>query len=244
MFPCCRLIRSDMSYILEALKKVDRERGMGGVPGLATPHEVRRPQIRSNRWLWIIVAMLSVNAVLVFVLLSDRDKEDANSPVPAQVAAEREPVPTTEPPVQAVQPVSEVAAGIEPDPEKQVLPESRPEQSRGELVMLPEPAYPQNPEPAMPMEDTADIGIADMTTAQDHSPLQSWFELPQDIRNNIDLPRLDVHVYSEDPRKRFIMVDLQKFREGERLPSGLVVEEILPDGVVLSYQGERFRVDK
>ena len=40
------------------------------------------------------------------------------------------------------------------------------------------------------------------------------------------------------------MVNLQKFREGESLPSGLVVEEILPDGMVLSYQGERFRVDK
>jgi len=233
-----------MSYILEALKKVDRERGMGGVPSLATPPEVRRPQIHSNRWLWIMVALLSANAVLVFVLLTARDEGDANSPVPAQVAAEREPVPKTEPPVQAVQPVSEAVAGIESVPQKQAMPESRPAQSGGELVMLPEPAYPQNPGPAVPLEDTADTGINDMTTAQDNTPLQSWFELPQEIRNNINLPRLDVHVYSEDPRKRFIMVDLQKFREGERLPSGLVVEEILPDGMVLSYQGERFRVDK
>lgn len=233
-----------MSYILEALKKVDRERGMGGVPGLATPHEVRRPQIRSNRWLWIIVALLSANAVLVFVLLSGRDEGDANSPVPAQVAAEREAATATEPPVQALQPVSEAPADRAPLPEKPVMPESRPARSGGELVMLPEPAYPQNPEPAMPMEDTADTRVDDMRSAQDNSPLQSWFELPQEIRNNINLPRLDVHVYSEDPRKRFIMVDLQKFREGERLPSGLVVEEILPDGMVLSYQGERFRVDK
>ena len=43
-----------MSYILEALKKADQERGIGAVPNLATPHEVKHPQSRSYRWLWVL----------------------------------------------------------------------------------------------------------------------------------------------------------------------------------------------
>ena len=83
-----------------------------------------------------------------------------------------------------------------------------------------------------------------MAIARDHSQLQSWFELTQELRNKLDLPRLDVHVYSQESQGRFILVNLKKYREGERLPSGLLLEEILPDGMVMSYQGERFRVEK
>ena len=66
-----------------------------------------------------------------------------------------------------------------------------------------------------------------MTTARDNSRLQSWYELPQEFRNKLDLPRVDIHVYSEEPQERFILVNLEKYREGERLASGLVLEEIL-----------------
>jgi len=83
-----------------------------------------------------------------------------------------------------------------------------------------------------------------MITAEDNSQLQSWFDLPQEFRNKLELPRLDVHVYSQEPQGRFILVNLKKYREGERLPNGLVLEEILPDGMAMSYQGERFRVKK
>jgi general secretion pathway protein B len=81
-------------------------------------------------------------------------------------------------------------------------------------------------------------------TAKDNSQLPSWYELPQDFRNRLDLPRLDLHAYSEEPQNRFILVNLKKYREGEKLESGLVLEEILPDGMVMSYQGERFLVEK
>ena len=58
------------------------------------------------------------------------------------------------------------------------------------------------------------------------------------------MPRMDVHVYDSDPRRRFVLIDLQKFREGDRLSNGAVLEEILPDGIVLSYQGRRFHYGK
>jgi general secretion pathway protein B len=233
-----------MSYILEALKKADQEHDIGAVPDLATSHEAERPQPRSYRWPWIIVTLLSINAVLVVMLLKDKFAEDAEVPVTAQVQLERQTALINDQRVQPIQQTSEAPISEAPTPEKPVLPENEPILSAGELVMLPEPAYLQDSKPLTLPEEELDMQMDAMATAKDNSQLQSWYELPQEFRNRLDLPRLDVHVYSEEPGRRFILVNQEKYREGERLASGLVLEEILPDGMVMSYQGERFRVEK
>ena len=45
------------------------------------------------------------------------------------------------------------------------------------------------------------------------------------------MPRLDVHVYDSDPQRRFLLADLKKYREGDTLANGAVIEEILPEHV-------------
>jgi general secretion pathway protein B len=112
------------------------------------------------------------------------------------------------------------------------------------LVVLPEPANLQNSRPASLPDEDVDMRRDATATPQEIEQLQSWYELPQELRNRLDLPRLDLHAYSEEPQNRFILVNLKKYREGERLESGLVLEEILPDGMVMSYRGERFLVEK
>jgi general secretion pathway protein B len=53
---------------------------------------------------------------------------------------------------------------------------------------------------------------------------------------------LDLHVYSAAPQQRFVFVNSRKYREGEALQEGPVVEQITTSGVVLSYRGARFRL--
>ena len=69
-------------------------------------------------------------------------------------------------------------------------------------------------------------------------------ELPLEFRSGFQAPRIDVHVYAEQPRKRFILVNLQKFREGDTLQNGAVLEKILPGSIQVFYQGKRFRIDR
>ncbi len=230
-----------MSYILEALKKAEQERDIGAVPNLATPHEVEHPQPRSYRWLWVIVALLSINVVLVVLLLQDRDAEVAGT---AQAPPEPRPPLAGDGPAQPIRQAGEVTISEAPVPEKTRVPESGQMPSAGELVVLPEPANVQNSRPLPVPEEELDKRTDAMAAAEDISRLPSWYELPQEFRNRLDLPRLDLHAYSEEPQNRFILVNLKKYREGERLESGLVLEEILPDGMVMSYRGERFLVEK
>ena len=230
-----------MSYILEALKKADQERGMGAVPSLATPQEIEHPRARSPRWPWVVVTLLLVNAVLVAMLLRD---DDAETPVVAEAPLKRPPTPVSNPPAQVIQETTGAAASKTSDSRKTVLPEKARPGSAGGLVVLPQPANARSPAPSIPLDRGSPARTEARTPQGDASQLRSWYELPAETRSRLDLPRLDIHVYSEDPKDRFILVKLKKYREGERLDSGLVLEEILPDGMVMSYQGERFLVDK
>jgi general secretion pathway protein B len=223
-----------MSYILEALKKADRERTLGEVPDLEAAHwGVRRPQ-RSWRWLWIVVVLLLFNAVLLGYLLS-RDEADVE-PV-ADSTPEAPPVMVSPPvPADSTPPEQEPAEGpvFTVRPKVAVLPHvaSRPAVDASRQVPVPAARVVQAQQPL----------VEPASAVEAEHP--EWGELPLEFRSRFTLPRIDVHVYSEQPRRRFILVDLQKYREGETLNSGAVLEKIQPNSILLYYEGTRFRVDR
>ena len=66
--------------------------------------------------------------------------------------------------------------------------------------------------------------------------------LYQQIVDSAGLPslHLDLHVFADRPRDRFVMINMHRLGEGDSLPEGVRVETIRPDGVVLTYRGTRF----
>ena len=86
-----------MSYILEALKKSEQERGHGGSPGIQTIHSssLSYREHRKPLWPWLLFAILCVNlAMLVYFVLSRSDGDAgmqplvASAPTPTQVIPE------------------------------------------------------------------------------------------------------------------------------------------------------------
>ncbi len=61
---------------------------------------------------------------------------------------------------------------------------------------------------------------------------------------NVGVPplNLDVHVYSSQPAKRFVFINLAKYQEGDAISGNLNVESINPVGAILNYKGFRFRI--
>ncbi len=57
-----------------------------------------------------------------------------------------------------------------------------------------------------------------------------------------ELPALDlnVHVHAAEPGQRFVMINLSRYREGDRVAPGLTVAAIFPGGVVLQDGQGRF----
>ena len=61
-------------------------------------------------------------------------------------------------------------------------------------------------------------------------------------RGSVPPLHLDLHVYVAQPQQRFIFVNSRKYKEGDTLAEGPLVEQITPDGAVLNFQGSRFRL--
>lgn len=229
-----------MSYILEALKKVEQERTIGKVPGIASGYE---PSGRagSSPWVWVLVGVLVVNALLLVIALWPQKNTDTvtkqveNQHVFTPPAA---PEPAASPPRTAA-PVKQVAS-VKP------VSKDKPPVALRPLPPLPEP---------VPIAEV-ETPVAKVTGAGDQAGPQPVVET--ESRNN-NLPvwpqvssrlfqqinsglRLDVHVYSKLPEERFVLINMQRYREGEQLQEGPVVDEITPSEVILSFRGQRFRV--
>jgi len=55
---------------------------------------------------------------------------------------------------------------------------------------------------------------------------------------------LDIHVFAPDSAKRFVFINMRKYREDERLEEGAVVEAITETGVILRQNGNRFTLER
>ncbi|MGB7740046.1 MAG: general secretion pathway protein GspB [Steroidobacteraceae bacterium] len=61
-------------------------------------------------------------------------------------------------------------------------------------------------------------------------------------RGGVAALHLDLHVYAAQPQQRFIFVNSRKYKEGDTLAEGPLVEQITVDGAVLNFRGSRFKL--
>lgn len=239
-----------MSFILDALKKSESERQnrsgaeFSSIPA-SSPAPARRP------WPWLIGALLAINlAVLLGILF----RPGTGSPTPAapvsaapapQAAGATNaetviPAPANPAPTGAAEPATEPPAQAEAATFEERIASARmnqrvaPLQESGELTNVPEQAL-AGTATALP-EQAADPAPAVASTSQ----LKTIDELR--LQGEIALPelRVDMHVYSEEPSRRFVFINMKKYRERSRLDEGPLIREIRPDGLLLEHDGRVF----
>ena len=226
-----------MSYILEALKKAEQQRGLGRVPGLDSVHEQARGGAR-RRWLWTLTGVLVLNAAVLLVVVWpdqwwDRRVELAvqsaapaagsqseglpEQPLSPPAVQAEDPYPTGEP---ARQPKLSAPA---PDEQRQQQLPPRPAVVSGAQI----PARPQHTEPRS--------GKA--------VKIPTWPQIPGYLLEQLSGSlRLDVHVFATQPAERFVLINMKKYHQGQQLQEGPRLDEITADGVILSLRGEKFRL--
>ncbi len=78
----------------------------------------------------------------------------------------------------------------------------------------------------------------------EHSDIPLLRELPADFQAKVPPTTINVLAYADQPHERFVMIDMVKYRIGERINAKLSLLDILPESVVLSYEGQRFRLER
>lgn len=75
-------------------------------------------------------------------------------------------------------------------------------------------------------------------------PHIDYWDLPDNVRQQLPEFRINVLVYAEEPANRFILMGGFRLAEGDSAQEGLVLEEVLRDGAVFSYRRYRFLVHR
>lgn len=89
------------------------------------------------------------------------------------------------------------------------------------------------PSVVTPVETAPMVAETDFTVTE-QVPLV-W-ELPQDLREKILKLKSTIHVYSEMPEQRFVIINMKRYQEGDNMqPDGFRLERIDRDGVVIDY---------
>jgi general secretion pathway protein B len=227
-----------MSYILDALRKSQRERDPAppAPPGAVHNITISLPA-RSGLIVLGIVLLLALLGTAVFFWRSTVDSlpEPVAPPVPVATArtAPAEAAPVAAPPVEPGKvsvPVHDLAEQAKVD--LPAAPRAKPPRKPAQKPAAVAPAA--NPPPA--------AGPAITAASDDGVPLLQ--QMPVEFQHALPPLAVTIHVYAPDPAQRILFINNREYHQGSQIAGGIRVEEIVPDGVVLSYQGERFKLGR
>lgn len=215
-----------MSLILEALKKAERQHKLGQVPSISSQTSEQEVS-GASRLGWGVLLLLALTMLGVGLYLGSM--QGSSQPQPqAQAQPEHEQTrPSGELSARPVRAVTKVAEP-KPDPEvSQQVTQPPPEAASPEVVATPKAEITRiEPEPlhATPPPPRA-------------KPLR---DMPSGFVSNLPTMNIDIHSYDSLPSKRYVWINMEKYREGDYLAEGPLLIEILAEGVVLEHLGARF----
>jgi len=229
-----RLIHEiNMSFILDALKKSEREReqhAQGIQPGVV----YRRPHTPPI-WMIVVIGLLLLNMALVAAMWT-KNNQAAGPLITVNNAA---PVASPSPAISAKEPASGEAKSLQSAATSQT---EVPDETARVLADAPVPDGPPLVKQITP-EDAAKSGVSSSISTfpkTTTSGVQTLDSIGGAAALNLPQLHLDIHVYSLKDTERFVFINMKKYAEGQTLKEGPVLEHITPDGAVLQYQNQEF----
>ncbi|MBI3569677.1 MAG: general secretion pathway protein GspB [Gammaproteobacteria bacterium] len=155
----------------------------------------------------------------------------APAPAPTPPAVVEKPAPPQEAPVKKTIPVSDLAeqakvpVAITPANKAKLVGPEKKSAARSAAAA----AKTARPAPAVPL-------------VTDSTPLLQ--QMPREFQHALPPLSVTIHVYSHDESQRILFINNREYRKGSEIEGGVRVEDIVPDGAVLSYRGERFKLSR
>ena len=231
-----------MSYILDALKKSDQQRNLGTPPTLQFAQATMPARKQSSYVHYGVLAVLLFAGVAIGWLCPWQDEQPARAaePIAARpviantnqtlLPPRPDQVAMAETPEQKLPVPSPALAAPAISAKKLAIPVVA-EQEQKLPVPSPAPAAPvvTPKEPAIPVAAVQEQKVTTLS------------ELPLAIQHEIPDMKIQLHSYSNKSVNSIVSINSRMLKEGESLAPGLKLEQITPDGVILSYKGYRFQ---
>jgi general secretion pathway protein B len=230
-----------MSLILDALRKSEQDRrandtlALGEMP--MTPSE---PPSRP-RWLVGVAVALVVAAVAaaLYLMIPWRRAE-------APVAVAKAPVVVATPP--PGEPVSVI--GTAPPPESPPVLQTNafaPAPATGgarDLAQEAQVAATQPKTAPAPAVTVAAVAPAAKPVVPTPPPIKFLRGMPPEFQKALPELVMNIHVYSTVEAERLLYINNTPYIAGQKIHDDLLVEQIVPDGAVLVFRGQRFKLPR
>jgi general secretion pathway protein B len=240
-----RGVSEPMSYILDALKKAERERGLSEAPTLEAIHDFPK---RNHFGVWMTLGLLFLFMLIALWLFYLSGKQDARSAALKAADVSPRPIQSSTAPLSAVvpsQPISPI--------ETPVLP-LRKTVKKTDIIMLSASSggHLNNARPDTAMRVLSSTQVDPVSS--DNSENISQSKIPS---RNVEAPspvvqvkpssliaavarmNMSIHLYSENKAERMVFINGKKYFEGDSLDPGIVLENITPEGAVIRSGEER-----
>jgi general secretion pathway protein B len=235
-----------MSYILDALKKSEQQRGQGSIPNVQTVHSSSLNYRDENKsyWPYILITAVTLNlaAIVYFIIdkdtisedsvLSDQDTVDNNSEqhvVLNNTATVAPAAPESQ--IKQLRNTTGTNTNIEPEKTKIVVP--------AKTESIAKTSSPAN-------DDEIIAPGYNSNSAVNNRPLQAqkniidFYDLPASTQQQLPAIIVSAHVYSTNPLQRSIVINNNFMEEGEYVIDNLILHEITADGAIFDYGETRF----
>ena len=253
-----------MSYILDALNKAEQERRIGEVPNLDTQH---KHEITPNKNIWPVVAVIAlvVNAGLIgfAVHVFYPGKTTENTPAINEVKAVD---PVTNQQTLNASPQGLPHIDVSAATQQKINPQTnlpvptptikkKPKETADKRIVQPLALQAKSisNRPDASEQKTVNKENRNLESAQsasqtnsepDNTPVPLLLEKSSEFQQSMPKLNIDVHVYAKKRAKRFVLVNLRKYHEHDKIMEGLYLEEITSDGIILRYHNERVKILK
>lgn len=246
-----------MSIILDALRKSERERQSGQVPGMSAV--VSETALARPRWIsWIVGILALVNVAGVAYWLYRGDLSPVQKPSQTQREADKAAVSHNEPVTQAPSLAPSLQAPVA---------DTRPPMAPVEVMPIPAPIL-QPPATSMPEhlmppanptraasdnDDSVDRELEAEEGAKNEAlslqaPVGAGLpminDMPEAFRSRIPSFRITMFAYSENPQDRFVIINMKKLVAGDVLPGGVLLIEIRAENLVGELDGQKFLIPR
>jgi general secretion pathway protein B len=114
----------------------------------------------------------------------------------------------------------------------------------GTATATPAPGAGTSSAPTLAPPDAVAASTAVPAPASAAGTVPMVYELPLPMRQALPPIKLTMHVYAADPAQRFVIVDGKRVNPGGPIDNDLNLIDILPDGVVLEFRGQRFMLPR
>jgi general secretion pathway protein B len=226
-----------MSYILEALRKSEQQRQLGGAPKLHSAQFTTAAPENRSPWLYAAALTLALIAFGIGWLRPWQTELHGSTADPVVITQRSEPAVA---PVRE-QPVSPLV--IEPPRREVAAPRAAAPATAVELHAAQtgtRHAADSSPPNTLPAREKQNPAPSVAARAQSDKVL-SIAELPPALRQELPPIAVSIHAYSGTPKDRLVGVNDRLLHEGDAVSDDLILERITPDGMVFKFKGVRFQ---